>query len=122
MDIQAEQAKRLDLAFCFFEKLCSLSFLLTVKAPIIVRGNDMCRISVSYDTAKRDIVKKNLEESGMSLQDAVRLYLDVLSNGEDVEDLKAYLIKKKVESDSEDTVCHFDNVEDAIKFMDYVSR
>ena len=82
----------------------------------------MCRISVSYDTAKRGIVKKNLEESGMSLQDAVRLYLDVLSNGEDVEDLKAYLIKKKVESDSEDTVCHFDNVEDAIKFMDYVSR
>ncbi len=71
----------------------------------------MCRISVSYDTAKRDIVKKNLEESGMSLQDAVRLYLDVLSNGEDVEDLKAYLIKKKVESDSEDTVCHFDIVE-----------
>ena len=68
MDIQAEQAKRLDLAFCFFEKLCSLSFLLTVKAPIIVRGNDMCRISVSYDTAKRDIVKKNLEGSVVSIQ------------------------------------------------------
>ena len=68
----------------------------------------MCRISVSYDTAKRDIVKKNQEGSGMSLQDAVRLYLDVLSNGKDVEDLKAYLIKKKVESDSEDTVYHFD--------------
>ena len=56
----------------------------------------MCRISVSYDTAKRGIVKKNLEGSGMSLQDAVRLYLDVLSNGK--------------------------GVEDDIKFMDYVSR
>ena len=32
----------------------------------------MCRISVSYDTAKRDSVKKNLEGGGMSLQDAVR--------------------------------------------------
>ncbi len=41
------------------------------------------------------------------------LYLDVLSNGKGVEDLKAYLIKKKVESDSGDTVYHFDNVEDA---------
>ena len=82
----------------------------------------MCRISVNYDTDKRDIIKKNLESSGMSIQDAMRLYLDVLANSNDIEDLKAYLIKKKVESDSEDTVCHFDNVEDAIKFMDYVSR
>ena len=28
----------------------------------------MCRISVSYDTAKRDIVKKNLEGSVVSIQ------------------------------------------------------
>ncbi len=28
----------------------------------------MCRISVSYDTAKRDIVKKNLEGSEVSIQ------------------------------------------------------
>ena len=82
----------------------------------------MCRISVNYDTAKRDLIKKNLENSGMGLQDAMRLFLDVLANDKNVEDLKAYLIKKKVESDPEDTVYHFDDVEDAIKFMDYATR
>lgn len=58
----------------------------------------------------------------MGLQDAMRLFLDVLANDKNVEDLKAYLIKKKVESDPEDTVYHFDDVEDAIKFMDYATR
>ena len=82
----------------------------------------MCRISISYDTAKRDAIKKNLEKSGISLQDAMRLYLDVLASDDDVEELKAYLIRKKVESDPEDTVYHFDNAEDAIKFMDYATR
>ena len=82
----------------------------------------MCRISVNYDTEKRDIVKKNLKESGMSIQDAIRLYLDVLANSKDAEDLKAYLIKKKIESDPEDAVYHFDNAEDAIKFMEYATR
>lgn len=82
----------------------------------------MCRISITYDTAKRDIIKKNLAESRMSIQDAIRLYLEVLSHSENVEDLKAYLIKKKVESDPEDTVYHFNNEEDAIEFMNYATR
>lgn len=82
----------------------------------------MCRISETYDTAKRDIIKKNLAESRMSIQDAIRLYLEVLSHSENVEDLKAYLIKKKVESDPEDTVYHFDNAEDAMDFLDYATR
>ena len=82
----------------------------------------MCRISETYDTAKRDIIKKNLAESRMSIQDAIRLYLEVLSHSENVEDLKAYLIKKKVESDPEDTVYHFDNAADAMEFLDYATR
>ena len=89
---------------------------------ILWKERDMCRISVNYDTDKRDIIKKNLESSGMSIQDAMRLYLDVLANSNDIEDLKAYLIKKKVESDPEDTIYHFYNAEDAIKFMEYATR
>ncbi len=81
----------------------------------------MCRISVSYDTEKRDIIKKNLDGSGISIQDAMRVCLDMLASV-DSEELKAYLIKKKVENDPEDTVYHFDNAEDPMNFLDYATR
>lgn len=57
----------------------------------------------------------------MSIQDAMRVYLDMLASV-DSDELKAYLIKKKVENDPEDTVYHFDNAEDAMNFLDYAAR
>ena len=41
---------------------------------------------------------------------------------ENMEELKTYLVKKKVENDPDDTVYHFDNVEEAMKFLDYATR
>ncbi len=39
----------------------------------------MCKITVTYDTKKRDQLKKDLEREGISLQYAIRLYLDLLT-------------------------------------------
>lgn len=36
--------------------------------------------------------------------------------------VREYFIKKKVETDLEDAVYHFDNADYAIKFMDYAAR
>lgn len=39
----------------------------------------MCKITVTYDAKKRDQIKKDLGRDGISLQDAMRLYLDFLA-------------------------------------------
>ena len=41
----------------------------------MIRGSSeyMCKITVSYDSAKRDEVKKILKKEGMTIQDAMRL-------------------------------------------------
>lgn len=82
----------------------------------------MCKITVSYDSAKRDKVNKILKKEGMTIQDAMRLYLDIIADDDMPDTVREYFIKKKVETDPEDAVYHFDNVNDAIKFMDYATR
>ncbi len=81
----------------------------------------MCKITVSYDSAKRDKVKKILKKEGMTIQDAMRLYLDIIADDDMPDTVREYFIKK-VETDPEDAVYHFDNADDAIKFMDYATR
>ena len=90
----------------------------------MIRGSSeyMCKITVSYDSAKRDEVKKILKKEGMTIQDAMRLYLDIIVDDDMPDTVREYFIKKKVETDPEDAVYHFDNVNDAIKFMDYATR
>lgn len=81
----------------------------------------MCRVSFNYDADKRDMVKAKLAKEDINLSDSLRLYLDVLASDK-AEELEAYLVKKKVESDPEDTVYRFDDAEEAMKFLDYATR
>ena len=81
----------------------------------------MCRISVKYDNSKKDIIKDRLKNSGESISGITRLLYDAIASGCSIDDIEAFLIRKRVESDPEDTVYHFDNADDAIKFMKYAT-
>lgn len=50
-------------------------FLTISQGVAMIRGSSeyMCKITVSYDSAKRDEVKKILKKEGMTIQDAMRL-------------------------------------------------
>ena len=82
----------------------------------------MCRISVDYDDDKREALMSNLRESGISISSITRLLYDAIAAGCPVDDVEAFLVKKRVESDPDDTMYRFDNADDAIKFLEYATR
>ena len=68
------------------------------------------------------LLLSKLRESGVSISAITRLLYDAIAAGCPVDDVEAFLVKKRVESDPDDTVYRFDNADDAIKFLEYATR
>lgn len=83
----------------------------------------MCKISVNYDTKKREEAQRTLSRFGISVNDGIRMYLDFLANDpKSCDKLMEKLIKEKVKNDPDNTVYRFKNAEDAMNFLEHATN